>query len=129
MISHQNNLHHLAYILTKFVLILPHDKQENKIASALPTEDLNKFVLQLLTRSYSSTTTVQSGGGAPEGGTLGRRPRSLTRSSLHQTGTQSAYSSRDASPEKGYRFRKLSPYPAPPPSIMIAPTPPRTPRR
>ena len=66
-----------------------------------------------------------------EGGTLGRRSRhsTLTRSSLHQTGTQSAYSSRDASPEKGFRFRKLSPYPAPPPSIMIAPTPPRTPRR
>ena len=79
-----------------------------------------------LTRSFSISRDVP-----PEGGTLGRRSRhsTLTRSSLHQTGTQSAYSSRDASPEKGFRFRKLSPYPAPPPSIMIAPTPPRTPRR
>ena len=79
-----------------------------------------------LTRSFSSSRDAP-----PEGGTLGRRSRhsTLTRSSLHQTGTQSAYSSRDASPEKGFRFRKLSPYPAPPPSIMIAPTPPRTPRR
>ena len=80
---------------------------------------------QVLTRSYSSSKDM-----ATEGGTLGRRSRhsTMTRSSLHQTGTQSAYSSRDASPEKGFRFRKLSPYPAPPPSIMIAPTPPRTPR-
>ncbi len=89
-------------------------------------------------RSLSSSSDKGGGGGGsmdrdreiPEGGTLGRRPRALTRSSLHQTGTQSAYSSRDASPEGArFRFRRLSPFPAPPPSILINPTPPRTPRR
>jgi len=45
---------------------------------------------------------------------------------MYSSGTQSAYTSRDSSPEKGRpRFGK-SPYPAPPPSFLI--TPPRSPR-
>ena len=49
------------------------------------------------------------------------------RSSFHASGTQSAYSSRDASPSKGYRPRKISPYPAAPPTMIITPS--HTPKR
>ena len=59
--------------------------------------------------------------------TVGRHSRhsTLTRSSVYASGTQSAYGSRDTSPDKYYRFKKLSPYPVPPPSFIV--TPPRTP--
>lgn len=59
---------------------------------------------------------------------LERPGRSIhsNRNSMYSSGTQSAYTSRDSSPEKGRpRFGK-SPYPAPPPSFLI--TPPRSPR-
>lgn len=54
------------------------------------------------------------------------RPGSA-RSSMYASGTQSAYSSRDASPEKRFGVRKITPYPVAPPSFLITPS--RTPRR
>ena len=46
---------------------------------------------------------------------------------MYASGTQSAYSSRDASPERRYGVRKITPYPVAPPSFLITPS--RTPRR
>jgi len=59
---------------------------------------------------------------------LDRSSRQVKRSSIHESGTQSAYNSRDVSPEKtgGSSTNLKSPYPAPPPSFFI--TPPRSPR-
>ena len=59
---------------------------------------------------------------------VGRQSRSgSARNSMYASGTQSAYSSRDASPDKRFGVRKLTPYPAAPPSFLITPS--RTPRR
>lgn len=49
------------------------------------------------------------------------------RSSFYQSGTQSAYGSRDASPDKLGKPRKVTPYPMAPPSMIISPS--MTPRR
>ena len=49
---------------------------------------------------------------------------SSNRNSMYASGTQSAYTSRDSSPEKS---KKRSPYPAAPPSMIITPS--HTPRR
>ena len=47
------------------------------------------------------------------------RQNTMTRSSIYASGTQSAYGSRDASPDKYFRFKKLSPYPQPPPVLWL----------
>lgn len=52
------------------------------------------------------------------------------RNSIYASGTQSAYTSREASPEKGWRLpssSSTSPYPRAPPSMIISPS--HTPRR
>ena len=75
--------------------------------------------------SMSTITTTSQAGTSLQYGRQSRQ-NTMTRSSIYASGTQSAYGSRDASPDKYFKFKKLSPYPQPPPSFMV--TPPKTPR-
>ena len=94
----------------------------------LPTAGARQQDLPSSSRSYE--IVLQQQRLTTRGGTLGCRSRHSHPDSLlpHQPELKVRIVTWCISWER-VRFRKLSPYPAPPPSIMIAPTPPRTPRR
>lgn len=91
-----------------------------------PTEESDRGRLRHRPPPRSYSTTQDPGYDTASLERPGRTPHS-NRNSMYSSGTQSAYTSRDSSPEKGHKYRLgKSPYPAPPPSFLI--TPPRSPR-
>ncbi len=105
-------------------LIVPEMSEGVQAAPPSP-QDVVRRARPVMRRSHSSSKDATD----YPSGSLDRPSRNSLqfRTSIYASGTQSAYTSRDASPEKGMRMCKgRSPYPAPPPSFLI--TPPRSPR-
>ena len=106
------------------VLIMP--SYSVPVAAATPSPVIYASSLERPSRSRRTNRGLSSDSGEQESSVVDRRSfrSSSNRNSMYASGTQSAYTSRDSSPEKG---KKRSPYPVAPPSMIITPS--HTPRR